>query len=348
MLLQYVTDIEAIDQALWYSIIGDNVTAFKVLSEARRSNKSELEEFYVQATQYRSESILLLLFDMGVQSRLLRDADFLTSSVKNNYKKIVARMLQFSLRSNNSLLDLAAAASTEMFQLVLSDQRIKPLASIVRIIKASRHAVDKHTDDNNLFKSIADNPSLSVTSLNTSMGRRVVSVIDPTLLELEQVASILAKDDRIQVEQLNTAQLRILAWALQGYTYPIVQAMIGASKLIDRSLEARSIGQVLDGSSSSSMLLRYILFKRPSSKIALLDWIIAARRHVYAAAADRMLEAINLSNSKQLVPIEGLFLSLLYPKMSLEDVIYKLRQTGARDKDIERALWLVVGFKTIA
>ena len=341
LLADRITNRSILEESVKRAVQSGNGEALLVLMEILHTTRDEMNGLLEQALASKREGSILVLLQKGIRSDLLRSLDFLLASIKHDHLRIVPLILKHvsPVSRDNTALKLAAT-SPLMFQILFADQRIKIGQSLGPIIKASRHADKK---DNALFRGIADNPSLSATQYNTNSGIYAGSMGDSANLRAEQVAEMLVQDDRVVVEDLNKSQLRLLSWSLLGHTRQLVDTMESASKFIGKKIDRWEIGGIIEDSSSYSLLLRYILLKRPS-KLQLMDWIIDREDLNYSDPATRVLDN-NLSLSSARVPIQALFMSLLYPKMKLEEILDQFRTDKSEsiivEASIVEAAWLI-------
>ncbi|CAH6419574.1 Hypothetical protein POVR2_LOCUS79 [uncultured virus] len=144
--------------------------------------------------------------------------------------------------------------------------------------------------------------------------------------ELEGTAMTIAQHPRVNLDTISVSTSGMLFSVLR----PLIRELLEQIGLEEK--EARDVLE--DGTDLYSSILRYILFKRPS-KVQLMDWLIEKRDIHLSLVASNVLED-KLSNKPELVPIETLFLVLLRPKTSIDEL-----QDNEMSSKLARA-WLAV------
>src|SRR6185436_15153568 len=78
-----------------------------------------------------------------------------------------------------------------------------------------------------------------------------------------------------------------------------------------------------------SIVLRFVILKRPTAR-ELVDWMIELKDQRLAIAAHNII-GDKLTLDPELLPLEALLVAMLYPTLSLEDLIADLKEEGAND-----------------
>jgi hypothetical protein len=132
--------------------------------------------------------------------------------------------------------------------------------------------------------------------------------------------------------------IRLFIWTLGLRILDKVKGFVLGESL-SGVLAREQLGRVLERDGMYSMILRVILIKQPSGS-QLLDWMVGMRDKKLSLAAESVISDSECSDL-ELLPIRALILSILYPTLSVQDLVTDLRTEGANPDTIARAARLV-------
>ena len=145
----------------------------------------------------------------------------------------------------------------------------------------------------------------------------------------EQLGCFECKEDkRIRVEKLYLWRMCYLYWLVKT----------GSVRIAIKDNEQR-ISAYLSSSNTYSFILRYLLFKK-RDKESMLDWLIEAKLPGVALAAATALDSSQVW-SEEIAPLRALFISLLYPRLTLWDMIELLQTEGYSGACLEKSITLL-------
>lgn len=357
LLLTRVTDQSVIRDAADRAAEYDNPSALRVLlaRQVRDASTNGLwhllsarkQALFKRAYDSKSgKAMFVLIRDdpesvRGVDPDLLNSYAFLLRSIGNGHTDLVSLLLQTVDSSlwNERLLE-EATVSREMFALVLSDPRIDPSAYIREIIEASRRVSPA---DRALLESIASNPALTVAEAYTDL-EPFLEIGTDHHMEAEAVADLLVRDSRVDIERLDESTLRLMFWSLQSHVADRVKGFQKARGMVGSDwMESLEFGDLLEMKDDLyAKLSREIVLKRPSNE-ELIDWMIAqtgADRETFAFAAGGVLDDV-LEPDEDITPIWALLSVALYPSLTLEQLVNRLRESSVDQETITRSAQLI-------
>lgn len=202
------------------------------------------------------------------------------------------------------------------FQAALSDPNFDPTHDFVGWVRATCyiHWNGKASNQTHIEREVRQ--VRKATSLSfPRWGMR-----DASLLELEARTDALVRDPRVRIERLTVEVRRILFWALEAHLTPTIDAMLALTG------QARDeLGRDLDQQGLHSLVLSFILLKRPSAE-ELLDWMIDLDNSELSECARSVVSGADVQES--LVPISTLLSHTLYPAQDTRELLSQVRASG--------------------
>ncbi|CAH6420858.1 Hypothetical protein POVR2_LOCUS278 [uncultured virus] len=142
------------------------------------------------------------------------------------------------------------------------------------------------------------------------------------------VAIAILHDKRIRVEKLSVQEVQRL--------YRLVGT--GTVRIAIESNDER-ISSYLSGTDTYSFVLRYLVFKS-RDKESMLDWLITAELDSVALAAASTLDYTVVWN-EAIDPLRALFTSLLYPSLSIREIVELMKEAGYSYEGLEKSITLL-------
>lgn len=205
---------------------------------------------------------------------------------------------------NNALLRLAVNVGRHSRAgLVLLDPRVDPMENLRDILRS----------DERVISSIYDRVESSLS---------LCSDVDPP--DNPNVMAILS-DERVRIELLDLPTLRLALWWRQKYNNRI------------EDLDSCVLGQLLERGDLLALILRFILIQDPGDDKPgerILDWMISLGDQRLARVAAAMITP-DAFIQRDLLPVYGLMLRLLYPNMLYRRVIRLLEEMVDDDELLE-------------
>jgi hypothetical protein len=210
---------------------------------------------------------------------------------------------------NNQTLKIAASSSHEILELVLKDDRIDPMTSLLEVIRHTSPALMKKK----LWTSLTSN-DIRLRSSGIREGDR------------DKSTDLLVRDSRVRTELLDSSTIRVIMWILSDFTRDKEDGFNRGNDLVGAELELDELEAIIeDGIDIYSDVLRHLFIKRPNA-YELLDWMIEMNDPSLREAARCV--ARNIMTRKCSSPLRSLLLSIVYPTLSLQELITCLRDEG--------------------
>lgn len=262
----------------------------------------------------------------------------LLAAVRANRVEIIPLLLRYVDPSGNNNEVLREAADLETLRALLADPRIDPLENVVRIITSTIE------------------PYLLELGSLTKLVRRVEDVMSTPLhsprykdeeerrlgSRTEVLTDTLVHDKRFRIEKLSIEVIRLLFWALEATMEENVNGFLLGALLASGDKYRRSEVQstIEQENNLFGIVLSFVLLKRPSNS-ELVEWMIELRNSKLILAAKNIVEGRGLPRDTELIPIQALMSCVLYPSLTLQEVIEELRDQGASDDSLLKAGELV-------
>jgi hypothetical protein len=220
---------------------------------------------------------------------------------------------------NNKPLKLAAETSADALKVALLDRSVDPTLDLMGLIWSSCVLTwnNKICNRTSVKRDIDQAKAMTALSFRRWGSRQEQTSVD--LLACEMRTNILVRDDRVKIERLKLSALRAFCWALEATITDRVDGYILASEMIGNN---EKMGRVMEGNDLYSLLLSFIILKRPTNK-ELMRWMIDRQDEQLSAAASNVLD-----NRDDTSPFRPLLLCLVYPTMSIETL---MREYNVRD-----------------
>lgn len=300
----------------------------------------------VNGLAHSARALIELYPELNLPQKL--DYNTLLRAIEKNQPSTVALILEYisPAHRTNQALKKAAAIDGDVFKLVLADSELDPNKDLTAVLKAiiTQQASHSQTKMRQILSDVEKSKPFTVrryTDLGMISGRELAS-------PREEPANALILDPRIKVENLSQTDIRLFVYALESHLSDRVKGIetaagiAGVQVTTASALGAPPTTAQLGTEFERSLLLRYIMLKRPSG-VELLDWCIARRDPTYEKAARQVVLSGGVALSyPELIPIESLYAIILYTKFSVEELLYGLREAGVRP-DVIRDTAILIG-----
>ena len=233
----------------------------------------------------------------------------------------------------NPILVRAARSSSIIFEAVLSDERINPMANIQRILlaildrRSDRLSSEEAATLREENRRAMSEPCFSFRYQDQKTGSETISNYEDVIRSL----LILCRDVRFRFDELTVQEVRLLGYGL----YSQVLERVSDEELVVAQLE----GEV----TVYSHLLRYILFANPSREGLGQFMLDEGRNDIYLAA--HSVVGNYVPKNKQVNVIRALLLQMVHSNMTVGENMIALRQEGATEETLKlsRALCSALG-----
>lgn len=312
-------------------IVASNTRILRLLVDGidfdSSENQSITNEIFYIAVQNGNVDSARLLIDLipRLRSRITRE--MLLNSISAGRTEFVSFLLEYINPYSESNEVLMVAKRVNMLELLLRDSRVDPMLNLESVV-LSMITRPRESNVANLIKITADRVK-NATSL-TSDGH----------LRAEKRVNTLVLDSRVKIEELSVQLIRILCWASDDLLQDRIEGYIEGGMLASEVKSTRErMGLAIEEDSIYGHVLAFIALKRPSS-IDLVKWMQEMNNRDLVLAARN---AIGEEETKreELVPLQALMTCLLYPLISLEDILDELRVNEENEDSIRRAGELV-------
>lgn len=157
----------------------------------------------------------------------------------------------------------------------------------------------------------------------------------------EEAIDALIRSPRVDIERLDTETLEMVLWSVQAYIADRIRGVqrareiAGAAPALSVELEdlLKMKGNI------HSKLARYIILTRPRD-VQLLDWMIAQNDREFILAANDVLNDV-LVPDYWITPIWALLSILLYPTLTLQRLVDRMRTSGVEQHTIVASAELI-------
>lgn len=330
-------EIESILPVALTQIKNDQVSA--MLIRAIGPDVDRAEALFTGAIANGLGQAARALIDLNPKLNLSRRLDYaaLLQAIEKNQVSMVALILDYvsPAHRTNQALKKAAAVDGAVFKLVLADKSIDPNKDLTGVLKAiiTQQSNASQTKTRQIIADVEKSKPLTIRRYtDLYMIARRSDVVTG-----EDSANALILDPRVKVENLSQTDARLFVYALEAQLYDGVRGSKLAGDIARTEITDARLGAQIE----SSLLMRYILLKRPSG-VELMDWCIARRDPAYEKAARQVVLSGGVTaTDPTLTPIESLFTIVLYPKLSVEELVYGLREADVRSDAIEDSAVLV-------
>lgn len=299
-----------LEQATYSLAIANSTSTFrellKYLDISRPELQSESNRFFSEAVKYNKGEALQLIIEADPRHESRLTYNLLIDSVLLNKVSVVKTLLRYidPMEDEHRALLRASRSNIEMFKLFISDPRV-PIMSVLNSLLAY------------MMREAPDSPELMIDAL--------------------------VKEKRVDVAKLEKSTLRSLFSGLGSLIEDKVDGYIAASNLVGRSTNRAELEQVMEEKTLESILLRYLILKRPIGQ-ELVQWMIEQKNREFGLAAANVVSD-KIGRDEQLVALEALMLSMLHPTLSLEDIIFDLRAEGVKEEELASPASLVGAYR---
>lgn len=218
--------------------------------------------------------------------------------------------LRPTLKLDSNLLLHAAKKSRDMFRIVLADERVDPNLNLTKMISS---LLGRRSSE---LSSVLPSSSFSVPR-----SRRLD----------ESCFNLLVQDSRFEIERLNIGDVRSLVWCLQDSIADNVLGFTSGGTRAGGTTNTKHLGLAIEGKSIYSLLLRYLVLKRPSAQ-QLVQWMISLEDETLVLAA-RWTIGEHSEIESELAPIKAIMLLMLHPGISFDDILLELEEEGIKQAD---------------
>lgn len=193
-----------------------------------------------------------------------------------------------------------------------------------------------------MFELLLDDPRADVSDID--------KLLSSTPIYSYSVAHLLLASPKLRVEKLTPEEVRLLLRYIKVDIRDKIEGFNLAVRLVTRSnrqLVREQAQKRAEGDDIYSLVLRFILLKSPTS-LELVHWMIDLRDRSLVLAARTLLEAGLISGGDAtgregdtLTPLRALMTCLLYPSLTVSDLISDMRDEQASMEELLLSIELV-------
>ena len=305
-LLSYGQEIGDLGSAMDVAVSTDNLKILQELLKYQEVNQSVEESWFRDAYGNVLKYLIAKLFP---GDRIPKDGSITVGAVHSKFKKAITNdessvVEALLYLTTPTIADLKLAASMQSFSLIL--KRVDPNQDLLGVLTATNKYLNKK------------NTALALTALPL---KKYVAKLneEPSITEAysnDTRSKILLSDPRVVI---TPSLARIALYAVRLTSSNRIQAYEDAT---DASpLQVYEELETADDNTIQSLyrtLLRGIIIQGLKAK-QLLDWINKLYRKECTLAAASIIQGTKIR--EELLPLKSLFLSLLYPETSLEELL---------------------------
>lgn len=214
---------------------------------------------------------------------------------------------------------MAARHSEEIFRMLLADERIDPNTDIRGVLIAGTTLY--HPRNKELVTRIEQAGPYGESRHWIAMRENVHPTKDSAT-----VADILIRDERVDIERMELGTLRLFLWILDPYLKDRLDGYVkGATASGNTNYGREEVSRrIEDGTDLFSVVLRFIILKRPSGS-ELTKWMISQKNEKMILAARSIVEDTRVDDTEARW-LRALLLIALYPTMDLEESLTFLKE----------------------